>query len=184
MEVTYLLEKEDLLESQLYFSSKSKIIKKKRVLNRTLIPIFYVLFGIYYYFRLGAVKGIKVMILLAVIAILWYILFPFYDRRAIKKSILKWIDENYKNRIKKVVTISLDGDALKIESDGENGSIKISEIEAIEEIKMHIYIKIKTGSSIILPKDRIGIERIEEFIKVLEEKTGLKTIKKLEWKWQ
>ena len=118
------------------------------------------------------------------IAFIWFFFSTFYQRWIYKKYYSKFIDENYKDRIGEISKIGIEEDMLKIENNSNNGNINLSEVGSIEEISSHVFLNLKSKISIILPKKMAGEENIAKFIEEIENKTGIKRIKNLEWRWK
>ncbi len=63
--------------------------------------------------------------------------------------------------------------------------INLSIIEEIIETSKYIYLKIKTGGDLILPKMKVeNISKVETNLISLAEKLKINYRKELEWKWK
>ncbi|WP_158844534.1 YcxB family protein [Algibacter sp. L1A34] len=178
MNLNYELTESDYLEYHLYTASKSKLNKKTRFRTRIIIPIIYTLFALY-----SAIndKSYVITITFVLISIIWYVFYPRYSKWANKRRFQKHIDENYKNRINKPVEISFNEDSVYSKDFSTETKIKGSELNELNEIKNHFFIKLKTGLSLIVPKRAIINQA--EFIKKVTS-LGAEHIDELNWEWK
>ena len=178
MNINYKLTNSDFLEYQLYASSKSELHKKRRFRSRIIIPIIYLLFGLYLAYK----NQDKVIgIIFIVIAVIWFILHPLYSKWRYKKHFQKHIEENYKNRINKPVEINFDENSLNIKDFTSESKINGTELKKLIETKNHFFIKLTTDLSLIVPKNTV--ENQIEFKKRVTE-LGAEYVNELDWKWK
>lgn len=178
MNINYKLTNSDFLEYQLYASSKSELHKKKRFRSRIIIPIIYLLFGLYLAYK----NHDKVIgIIFIVIAVIWFILHPRYSKWRYKKHFQKHVEENYKNRINKPVEINFDKNSLNIKDFTSESKINRAELKKLIETKNHFFIKLTTDLSLIVPKNTV--ENQIEFKKRVTE-LGAEYVNELDWKWK
>ena len=174
------LDKEDFLRYQLFTASKSKRIKSKRIRTWILLTISFLVIGLA--LRQNADGFLSYYFIgFSIITLIFY---PFYQRRQYKKHYEKHIQENYQNRIGIESELGFEDGYIVNISDNQEGRIKITEIQEINEIGDNLFIKVKTGESVIIPS------RFQEFDTLKEELSGLITpnniswIKQLDWKWK
>ncbi|WP_405572273.1 YcxB family protein [Winogradskyella sp. Asnod2-B02-A] len=179
MTLEYQLNFSDFLEHQLYFSAKSKLHKKNRNKTRWVVPIIYMVLGLFLMFT----KKNEIYILFFAFAILWYIFYPFYAKRRYKKHFENHINENFKNRIGKEVTLIFDKSSHVIESSdsGTQTKIKDSEFEKLIELKEHFFLRLKSELSLIIPKR--AIKDIEAFKNHFSD-LNLEYKNEIEWEWK
>jgi hypothetical protein len=151
MIIDYKIDENDHLIFQLYNASKSKKEKKKRFINKILFPIIYILIGIFDYINDKYVSSIIFLSL----AILWFILFPIWEKRSNIKHFKNFIKENYSEAIGRQSTIEISNDFIKSKSINSESTISTIEISEINEIPSHVFIKLKSGHTYVLPKDKI-----------------------------
>ena len=82
MKIEYTLKEEDFLEYQLYTTSKSEPIRKKRLLSKFAVPALYLLIGAFFYFYDNNQNAILICIFLAA---LWLALYPRYSKYRSKR---------------------------------------------------------------------------------------------------
>ncbi len=178
MNISYQLSNSDFLEYQLYTSSKSELHKKRRFRSRIIIPIIYLLFGLYLANK-NDDNGIAIV--LAGIAILWFTFYPIYSKWRYKRHFQKHVEENYKNRINKPVEICFDENSVNVKDFTSESKINGTELKEIVETKKHFFIKLTTDLSLIVPK--YSIENQTEFKKHVTE-LGAEYVDELNWEWK
>ncbi|QNK78200.1 YcxB family protein [Winogradskyella sp. PAMC22761] len=178
MNINYQLTNSDFLEYQLYTSSKSELHKKRRFRSRIIVPIIYLLFGLY-----SAItnENIGLGIVFVVIAILWFSLYPKYSKWKYGRHFKKHVEENYKNRINKLVEIDLNENSVNVKDFTSESKINGNELKELIETKDHFFIKLTTDLSLIIPKH--SIENQTEFKKCVTE-LGAEYVDELNWEWK
>ncbi|NOS90948.1 MAG: YcxB family protein [Cyclobacteriaceae bacterium] len=112
------------------------------------------------------------------------VLFPFYTRWRYKKHYLKFIRDTYKNRFGETCDIEFTED--NIVTRDKSGELKINkgEIEEINEIQNHYFLKARSGMAFIVPKSTTtDIESLKREIVALTA-NGAKHSIELDWKWK
>lgn len=178
MNINYKLTNLDFLEYQLYASSKSESHNKKRIYNRIIFSILYLLYGIYLTTKEKNYIGV---IVFGVLAILWYVFYPKYSKWRYKKHFEKHVEENYKNRINKLVEIDINENSLNVKDFSSESKINGTELKELIETKNHFFMKLTTDLSLIIPKH--AIENITEFKKLVMD-LGAEYVDELLWEWK
>lgn len=180
--ISYNVAPEDYLTYQLYMASKSKDIRNKRGRNWLLIPIIYLTFAALAFF-IGKQKNIALVF--GILATLWLVLYPFYTQWMYKDKFKKAIIKNNKEIFGKKVSLKIVESNLEISDTLNTSSQKLKDIAAISEISTHIFIKLKKGSSIIIPKLELrNSDDLVKFVQILAKNSGIKVNKELTWKWR
>mgnify|MGYP006306540257 CR=1 FL=1 len=174
------LDKEDYLRYQLFTASKSKRIKNKRIRTWILLTISFLVLGLA--LRQNTNKYLSYYFIgFSIITLIFY---PFYQRRQYKKHYEKHINENYKNRIGIESKLGFaDGFIVSI-GDNQEGKIKITEIQGINEITDNLFIKIKSGESVIVPARFSGYNKLKKQLNDLIEPLGIAWNNQFDWKWK
>jgi hypothetical protein len=144
--------------------------------------LVYLLFAALAFF-LGKQKNIALVF--SILAGLWLLLHPLYTRWIYKDKFKKAIIKNNKEIFGKKVSLAVEDKNLIISDTVNTKKQKVSEISSMHEISNHIFIKLKKGSSIIIPKN--GLENSKELvglIHILSKSTKIKLSKELAWKWK
>ncbi|NMH89117.1 YcxB family protein [Flavivirga algicola] len=178
MKINYKLTNEDFLEYQLYTSSKSELHKKRRRNSRIMIPILFLLYGLYLTKRDQNFIGI---VLFGIVASVWFIFYPKYSKWRYKNHFKKHVEENYKNRINKPVELDFDKNSVNAKDFTTESKINGTELKQLIETKDHFFIKLATDLSLVVPK--LSIENKTEFKKHVTE-LGAEYIDELNWKWK
>ena len=181
MKLEYILEEQDFLTHQLYAASKSENIEKKRKRTRLRVPMIYAVVGIFACFMQNYGLGGVFLVL----AVLWYVFYPLWEKGHYLKHYRNYIKENYSERVGKAISFEWIGDHLFVKDAVSEGKILISEIEEIDEIGVAFYIKIRSGVYFILPKDKVGeVSAVRAELQKLAEEVQVPYKREEEWVWK
>lgn len=181
MKLEYKIDEDDFLTYYLFNASKSDRIRKKRIKNKIFIPIIYISIGIFFYFQLGVTSTF----LLIIFGILWFFIYPYWERRHYKNHYQGFIKENLKNRLDSIGTIEITNDYFLGKDNGSESKILTIEIEEIFEIPTLIFVKLKSGQSFLFPKNKISeIDALRTRLKELATYLGINYILDEKWKWK
>jgi len=174
------LDKDDFLRFQLFTASKSKRIKNKRIRGWILTTFSFLCLG----FILSENEDKFLSYYFFIIAVISLFFYPLYNRWRYKKHYAKYIEENYKNRMGVECEISINGEYLNTKDHTGEGKIKLIEIEEINEIAEDLFIKVKSGENLIIPR---RIDSYDNFIAELKDTTKDSKTEwndELNWKWK
>lgn len=181
MTIDYKIGENDFLTHQLFLASKSDRIKKKRQRNKILVPLIYAALGLFFLFE----NKFLMTLIFFMVGLLWFFIYPLWERRHYINHYKGFIKENYKDRIGKMGTLVLNNDFILAKDSGSESKILTSELELINEIPSSIIIRIKGGQSLLLPKDKIP--DIKTVIITLQELATILNIKydiDENWEWR
>lgn len=149
MTLTYTLTETDFLTNQLYLASISERIKRKRKRARVMTPLIYLAFGVVLFvFTKSVIMG-SVFISGAV---LWFFIYPGWEKGHYFRHYQGFVRENHKARINIPVVVEINDDFIFARDEGSEGKINSSELEEIVALPAMFLIRMKTGQSIMLPK--------------------------------
>lgn len=117
--------------------------------------------------------------------ILTLFLYPLYLRFHYRRHYQKFVAETYKNRFNEIATIKFSADCIEASDKMSETKINNVEIQEIIETGEHIYLRMKSGSSLIIPKSKI--ESVGDFRTTLYELAGkmnINFLSELKWKWK
>ena len=181
MTIDFSIDEKDFLTNQLYMASKSDRIRKKRKRNRIILPLIYVAFGILFLFT----DKLPLTIIFLIIGLLWYIVYPIYEKRHYIKHYQGFIKDNYKERIGKTSSLEINDDFIIGKDSGSESKILTKELEEINEIPTTIFVKLKTGQSLILPKNKIkNIDLLIIRLKQLASSLNIPYNLDEKWEWK
>ena len=178
MNINYQLTNSDFITYQLYTSSKSALQRKRRFRSRVIVPLIYLLFGLY---MANSDGNITIGIVFVAVAIFWFAMYPMYAKWRYKRYFEKHVEENYKNRINKLVELDFDENSMNAKDPTSESRINRTELKELIETKNHFFIKLTTDSSIIVPKH--SVENQTEFKKLMTE-LGANYVDELNWEWK
>jgi uncharacterized protein YlzI (FlbEa/FlbD family) len=181
MKVDFQIDENDFLMHQLFVASRSAQIKKKRQRSRVVVPLFYAALA----FLFLTENKYALAIGFLTFALLWFFLYPYWERRRFINHYRKFIKENYTGRLGRTATLAFYDDFIIAKDNGSESKVLTTEIEQINEIPTTIFVRLKGGQSFILPKDKI--ENVNMLIIRLKELANHLRVKyedddKWEWK--
>ncbi len=177
MKLEYKIEENDFLDFQLFTASKSERINKKKKNGWLSLTIGAIIVGVYFYLN----QNILMAIYFGLVSLACGLFYPKYFKWRYKKHYKAYITENYSKRFGLTEIIEINDDFILSKDKTGEGKIKLAEIEKIDETGNHFFLKVSTGMSLIIPKDRISSPNI---LRVEFEKLGLKINNERNWKWK
>jgi ABC-type multidrug transport system fused ATPase/permease subunit len=181
MTIHYKIDESDYLIHQLFVASKSERIKKKRLRSRIIVPLIYVVLGLYFLVQ----SNVLLAIIIFIIGILWFFVYPIWERRHYIKHYKGLIKENYKDSLGIIATLEFDNDYILAKDTGSESKILTTEIEDICEIPTTVFVRLKGGQSLILPKDKIAnFESLKSRLKELANHLKIKYNTDEKWEWR
>lgn len=181
MTIAYKIDENDFLTHQLFLASKSNRIRKKRQRNKIVLPLIYVSFGFLFLFQ----DKVSLAIIFFLIGLLWFLIYPLWERRYYIKHYKGFIKENYNDRVGRIATLEFSNDYILAKDNGSESKVLTTQLEDIYEIPTTIFIRLKGGQSFILPKDKISeFDNLKARLKELAShlKINYDTDEKWEWK--
>jgi YcxB-like protein len=181
MRLEYSLNENDFLQHQLFTASKSEHIKKKRRKSWVIVSMATLLLSFICYRNTNNFMAYS-FLALAIYTIFFY---PLYLRAYYKKYYKKFIADAYKNKIGINSSISFNDTQVVIFDRTGESKINLTEIEEITETGEYIFLRMKIGESLIIPK--LKIKEVNELLKELKElteKLNIKFISDINWKWR
>ena len=119
-----------------------------------------------------------------IVSVLTLFFYPFYSRRVYRKHYEKHIVANYHNRFGVDCQLWFEDGYLLTKSDTQEGKLKLSEIESINEIAENVFVRVKTGESLIIPKSCKDFESLKNEFQAKAKEQKLQWNVELEWKWR
>jgi hypothetical protein len=171
---TFKIEKDDFLTFQLYTVSKSVNVLKTRRRGQLLTSIAGFLLSVNLF-----VTGSKIAaVFMLAISIMTYVFYPRYHRWRLKSHFKKYSKKNYGSQFGQEENLETQSDYVISKNIAGEGKVLSSELYDLTEIRDHFFLKMKNGSSIILPKRDIKEEKglVKEF-----KKMGVPLIQELDW---
>lgn len=178
MKFIYQLTNSDFLAFQLFSSSKSEVLKKRRFRSRIIIPVIYLLFGLY----LASSNGdVGIGVVLTMVAFAWFALYPKYSKWRYKRHFQKHIEVNNKNLVDQPIEVEFDGSSMKTKDSTSKSKTNGSELKELIETQHHFFVKLSNDQSMVVPKYRM--ENEAEFKKQVLD-LGASYVDELHWEWK
>ncbi len=179
MKIEYTLAEEDILEYQLYITSKSEKIRKKRLLSIFAVPILYILLSIFFFFY---DNNQSIILICVSLGALWILIYPLYSKWKYKRSYLKHIKKKYKDKLDHVDALKLGNNTyFYVVEQGIEGKVKTSDADKLIELKDHFFLQMKKGGAIIIPKNYVlNTETFKQ--KVMD--LNIEYLNETSWRWK
>lgn len=168
----YNLEEQDYHTHLLFTVSKSSSAIKMRNRVRFLMTLSMMIFAFISYGNGSTGQAVYFIFLMLVS----FFLMPIYTRWSYKKTYLKHVRKYYKERLSEPTNVEITSNHVMIKDSQGESFINFTDIEAINELKDYIFLKLKSGTSIIFPLDKINEK--EELITELK---NLSTSEEIAW---
>ncbi|MCC5936232.1 MAG: YcxB family protein [Lunatimonas sp.] len=181
MTIDYKIDENDFLTHQLFVASKSDRIKKKRQRNKVILPLIYIAFGLLFLYQ----DKVLLAIIFFIIGLLWFLIYPIWERRHYIKHYKGFIKENYKDRLGRTATLEFNNEYILAKDNGSQSKVLTTELEEICEIPSTIFVRLKGGQSFILPKDKItDFDKVKAKLKELADHLKIKYDTDEKWEWK
>ena len=179
MTLQYSLDEKDYLQHQLFIASQSPLVKRKRRRGRVIVPAMYFGCGIYFFSNDVTIGAIAFFLF----AVAWFLFYPLWDKGVYVKYYKKGLDEHYKHRYGRLAVTELNEEYIR-ELDGDNeAKFSASEVISIDEIPGAIYVRLKTGTSVIIPASQIN-DSVRSGLKELAATWKVAYTEDQQWKWK
>jgi YcxB-like protein len=181
MTLKYCLSADDYLQHQLYIASTTKRIKRKRRQGLIVVVLAFTASTALFY----ETDNKLLTYYFAALSILSLVFYPFYLRNHYKKHYQKFIFDTYKERFDKYATIVFKEETLETFDETGEAKLNYSVFKEIIETSNHIFIKVRTGGGLIIPKSEAeDLENIILTLKTLADRMKIRYMEKLDWKWR
>jgi hypothetical protein len=155
--IDHKLEMEDYVAAQFYMATKSEMYQKQKRFTHRVVPLIYAVIGVVLFllqFRSTPIFAILV-------SVLWFILFPIYNRRSQIKTHRAMYTQFLKDFPGSSGRISMDETYILSEENGLDLKLYGSGVRYIAELAHTVVIA--SNSNLFLAFSKDGVEGIEEF---------------------
>ena len=174
MILRFKIEQNDFLAFQLYTVSQSPSVLKTRRRGQIFTTFAALLLTLNLFVTGSQIAG-SVLLLVSVIT---YVFYPKFHRWRLKLHFIRYSKKNYGDHFGQEEVLEIHSNHIISKNRTGEGTILASELELLTEIPGYYFLKMKNGSSIILPKR--AIEESEKMI-VEFKKIGVPFEQKLNW---
>ena len=164
--IEYTINKEDLLDFNLYHIFNSKHYKRYALFSRVIGPVILILAPIILFFITSSL--LYSLSVYGVVAPLWIIYYPRYLRWHTKKELKKILGEGENRGVIGDMTIALTLTGIHQTSESGEEITYWSGVEKVIITDDHIFIYISTSKAYIIPKRELSVDTIIKFLEVLE----------------
>ena len=176
MKFQFKVEEEDFLEYQLFTSSKSKQVQKKKRYSWVLLTVISIILAIYFY----STNNTTLTIYFCSIAAVCALFYSKYFKWRYKKHYKNFIKRNYSSRFGEVTEFEFTEEFISTKDKVGESKIELSEIKEVNETKKLFLIKIQSGLTLIIPKRELqNLDSLKQ--KFNQHQIIIKD--ELNWKW-
>jgi hypothetical protein len=177
---SYSLDLEDFLTFQLYTTSKSERVRRKRLGSRIFVPLVYLMFAAVFIVQHNYVATIAI----STIAVLWYFLYPKWEQKRYVRQFTASIQENFGDALGRTGSIEFTKNELIAKDAGQEARIATNEIKEFNQISNYLMIKLKNGHSFIFPEKKIeNWTQLMNIVVKLSTDLSIPFHIELDWKW-
>jgi hypothetical protein len=180
MEFKTTLKKDDYVTYHLFQASQTESLKKRRYRHWFGVPVVYFVTG-YLLKLLNGPESVQWLFYLT--GVVWFILYRFYSKWAIRRFITRQIGEKYADIVDKEGVLNVNDKELSLKNDDNALKVNYKEIKKIYELSSHFLIELENGFTLILPKKTENINVLLECVKEISKKSEQPIIDKLNWRW-
>lgn len=178
--ISYTLTKEDFLQHLLYADTKNKAIQTKRFKGKILLPILYVIIGV-----VGFVSGYSLLMLfMLAFALIWWVIYPKWEKNHYKKLYSQFLDKEMSQGTSKQISLEITPEQIFQKEDNVTYSIAYDQINVCHENGQYIYLGLKDGYTLIIPKRELAdAEELKNSIFNNSKGIEIPQVTDLNWKW-
>lgn len=180
MDISYILREEDYLQFNLYVASNSKVVKRRRILSRYVVPAAYLIFALISFYVNAIIMGI----IFLVFSILWVLLYPAYEVKKYVKAYKKYIQSNLSRSLNNQVELKVKDDFINLYDHTGEHKISIASLYELVELQSIFLLSFDVSKAIIIPKDQIDVSLVRQNLMDLSRTHKIPLIEKMDWKWR
>ncbi len=165
---------------QLYKASKSERIRIKRRNSRLVNPVLFLVLAL-----LALSFSHYIFAALMLIAVpLWYFLYPVYEAGYYLRHYQAFIKENFGKKQEEECLVQFDNDVIHIADAGTTMKLATSQLDAVHETGHAVYVFLKSGGGLILPKNKIAeMDNLTAWLRQLAAHLQIPYTTEPGWKW-
>jgi hypothetical protein len=178
---TYKISADDYITHQLFGASMNDKVKQQRKKGLFLWTSAFFILAIIF----ALLRNYILAVYFGIFGIGFIFIYPIYSRWIYKRYYKRFVYRNF-NKIKfENIGLSFSTSDITI-TNGENvGKIPVSDIEIIDEIPSHFFLKLDRGRNIIIPKSQIEAkDLLSKILTNLAESKSIPYRKMMDWKWK
>lgn len=179
--ISFELNKNDYLQHLLYSASKTSSVQQKRRRNKIILPIIYLVIGIF-----GIIQGNLFLVLsMIIMSSLWLYFFPSWEKKQYIKQFNQYLDTHLKDELDKEITLEFSSQEIIQTEKNQKFHITYDQIRGWYETGAAVYIGLMDGYTIIIPKNDVGeIADVKSIVFNNEQNIPILETLDLNWKWE
>lgn len=178
MKITYNISEQDFLDYQLFAASQSETVRRKKKNGWLWLTVACVVLALYFFLK----DDMPMTYYFGSVAIVNAAFYPVYFRWRYKRHYQAHVRNNYAARFGQTETLEITGDDLHYKDKTGEGKIYLKEVTRVDETNKHLFLKLSTGFSLIIPKSELTMTDCETLKTKLKE-SGTAIVQFPNWKW-
>jgi len=178
MNLQYQLDNSDYVQALIFYSRQNSDLKKRR--NRSWVVNTLAIFSLSFYF--WTVKNHFLTIYFLIAGVIVGCIFPFYTRWRQKRFYTSYIANMSKDWERQGCKLQVADGYLEMSDNDSWSKLAVKKIQVIHEVTPYFFIRLKAGSTIIIPKNRIeDIDSVRNELVELGSTFNIPVITDLKW---
>lgn len=176
MKLAYTLAEDDFLTFQLFNASTSSRLQKRKTRARILFPVAFLSLALMFYLD----SDTRMSAYFVGCALVFGLFYGKYMSWRYKFHYTKQVKHYYSGLFGNHICLDLQDGYLLTQDSTSEAKVKISEIEVINEISSHFFVKVSDANSLIIPKSQqVDALALKNKFKEL----NIEINECLDWKW-
>lgn len=181
MRLSYSLDYDDFFQYSLFNAAKSKRIRSQRRKSWIIFGLAMAVLAV----LTNHEKGVRALVFSVVFALVLTGLYPFYQAYYYKSHYRKSVADLCKGKVGVVSTLIFNSDSMQMTDETGETIIYFTHLAEINEIRDFIFVKFKTGESLIIPKKKISdLNALNQRLTEISENFHIPRNVELNWKWK
>ena len=178
MNLQYQLDGSDFVQALIFYSQQNAVLKKRR--NRGWVVNTLAIFSLAFYF--WTVKNHFLTIYFLIAGAIVGCGFPFYARWRQKRFYTTYVANISKDLERQACKLQISDGYLEMSDNDSWSKLAVKKIQIIHEVTPYFFIRLKAGSTIIIPKDRIdNINNVRKDLIELGSNFNIPVVTDLKW---
>lgn len=181
MKFEFTITRDDLLTHQLFATSKSKMIRKRRAQAKIFLMLIYMATGFFIWERSGVVAAA----LFFVICLPLYFIYSRMEAKQYKKQVELFADNRFKDRHQEKTSLDFTDQQIHMVDGDREHIVPLTDVEIIYEIGSLYSLTLSNGQGILIPKSGLtDVAGTTTMLQNLAEKLGIPYEQELNWVWK
>ncbi|TWP28679.1 hypothetical protein ETU09_05010 [Apibacter muscae] len=177
---SYTIGAEDYLTHQLFSATNNENFKKQRKKGLLIWTLLFGILALVFFIQ----KNFLLTIYFIIFGVIFFFVYPYYSSWVYKRYFKRIVQRNFAND-KEAVTLKITSENFILSNQKEQGTLAIADLESINEIATHLFLRFKDGKNIIIPMLEVENKNLLlNQMSSLAQENSFSYYKNLNWKWK